>query len=332
MMRLNQLLSIAGLCLAIPLAAHAAAPTVTYIYTDPQGTPLAETDAEGNVTATFDYRPYGAQALGTPPQGPGYTGHVNDADTGLVYMQARYYDPLVGRFLTVDPVGPTAGNEFDFNRYAYVYNNPINNVDPDGRCPVCAVAAVAGTMAAGAGVGAGTNYLVQKAFNPGKPVNMNEVKMAAALGSVSGGTGMLAIAAVRAGISSTATAVTINVAANGVAGAGGRAIQGKLDGQPATSGQIISSGIGSAVGTLTANGIGYLAGDFSQAVTQGAAAKMMGAAIDSPAGIGAHITSTTAAVGIGTEQSLGQAAFSQAGQAVAQGAISIEQKKIEEGN
>ena len=107
--------------------------TVTYIYTDPQGTPLAEADAQGNVTARFDYRPYGAQALGTPPAGPGYTGHVNDPDTGLVYMQARYYDPGTGRFLSVDPVGPAPGNTFSFNRYGYASNNPIVNIDPDGR-------------------------------------------------------------------------------------------------------------------------------------------------------------------------------------------------------
>lgn len=48
--------------------------TVTYVYTDPQGTPLAEADAQGNITATYDYAPYGTIALGTPPNGPGYTG------------------------------------------------------------------------------------------------------------------------------------------------------------------------------------------------------------------------------------------------------------------
>jgi RHS repeat-associated protein len=108
--------------------------TVTYVYTDPQGTPLAEADASGNITATFDYAPYGKQALGTAPNGPGYTGHVNDPDTGLVYMQARYYDPAVGRFISTDPVGPRAGNVFNFNRFSYVDNNPILNIDPDGRC------------------------------------------------------------------------------------------------------------------------------------------------------------------------------------------------------
>lgn len=106
--------------------------TVTYVYTDPQGTPLAEADASGNITATFDYTPYGTTALGTPPNGPGYTGHVNDPETNLVYMQARYYDPATGRFLSVDPVTPDEGNTSNFNRYAYASNNPIVNIDPDG--------------------------------------------------------------------------------------------------------------------------------------------------------------------------------------------------------
>ena len=115
------------------LGAPTQAGTVTYVYTDAQGTPLAKADANGNIIATFDYAPYGAQALGTPPSGPGYTGHVNDPDTGLVYMQARYYDPAVGRFLSVDPVRPAPGDGFNFNRYSYANNNPIRYVDPDGR-------------------------------------------------------------------------------------------------------------------------------------------------------------------------------------------------------
>ncbi|MDE2154877.1 MAG: hypothetical protein KGJ32_03135 [Xanthomonadaceae bacterium] len=108
-------------------------PTVIYSYTDPQGTPLVRADAQGTVTSTFDYTSYGTVALGPQPDGTGYTGHVNDPDTGLVYMQARYYDPVAGRFLSVDPLAPSAGGVFDFNRYAYANNNPIVNIDPDGR-------------------------------------------------------------------------------------------------------------------------------------------------------------------------------------------------------
>ncbi|GGA46473.1 RHS repeat-associated core domain-containing protein [Dyella nitratireducens] len=107
--------------------------TVTYVYTDPQGTPLAEADANGNITKTYDYTPYGTTALGTPPNGPGYTGHVNDPETNLVYMQARYYDSATGHFLSVDPTTPSAGGTFTFNRYAYASDNPIGNVDPNGK-------------------------------------------------------------------------------------------------------------------------------------------------------------------------------------------------------
>jgi len=107
--------------------------TVTYVYTDPQGTPLAEADSKGNITATFDYTPYGTTALGTPPNGPGYTGHVNDPETNLVYMVGRYYDSATERFVSADPVSPETGNLNNFNRYSYGNNNPIVNIDPNGR-------------------------------------------------------------------------------------------------------------------------------------------------------------------------------------------------------
>lgn len=133
-MKTDLILIVAFVCLSG--AANAGA-TVTYYYSDPNGTILAEADAAGNIVSTSDYRPYGAQALGAPEAGPGYTGHVNDPDSGLVYMQARYYDSLVGRFVGADPSKMSAGNVFQASRYAYGNNDPIGNVDPDGRdtCP-----------------------------------------------------------------------------------------------------------------------------------------------------------------------------------------------------
>jgi RHS repeat-associated protein len=117
----------------VGLQVHAQTDTVTYVYTDPQGTPLVKADASGNVIAKYDYTPYGNSitSLGTAPNGPGYTGHVNDPETGLVYMQARYYQPT-GRFPSPDAVGPSPGNIYSFNRYAYANNNPIINTDPTG--------------------------------------------------------------------------------------------------------------------------------------------------------------------------------------------------------
>ncbi|KAF1003078.1 MAG: tRNA(Glu)-specific nuclease WapA [Luteibacter sp.] len=119
----------------------AIAETVTYYYTNPQGTVLATADAAGNLLTTTDYRPYGAQALGSPAPGPGYTGHVNDPDSGLVYMQARYYDPTMGRFLGTDPKPPTAGSPLTFGRFTYANGNPIGNIDPDGRESACVMSA-----------------------------------------------------------------------------------------------------------------------------------------------------------------------------------------------
>ncbi|WP_448098942.1 RHS repeat-associated core domain-containing protein [Luteibacter yeojuensis] len=107
--------------------------TVTYYYTDPQGTPLAEADASGNVVETVDYRPYGVESLGQSDGGPGYTGHVEDSDSGLVYMQARYYDPSIGRFLSTDPAHQEQGNVYDFNNFLYAKGNPLRYLDPDGR-------------------------------------------------------------------------------------------------------------------------------------------------------------------------------------------------------
>ncbi len=122
-------------CLALFWVAMAAqARTMHFYYTDPQGTVLAKTDAQGNILARYDYKPYGGVVSGQGPNGPGYTGHENDTETGLVYMQARYYDP-VGRFLSPDPVGPGVGSLFGFNRYDYADNNPIINVDPTGMAP-----------------------------------------------------------------------------------------------------------------------------------------------------------------------------------------------------
>ena len=65
--------------------------------------------------------------------GEGYTCHVNDRQLELTYMRARFYDPVLGRFLSNDPVGFTSENPTSFNRYAYANNSPYTYVDPDGR-------------------------------------------------------------------------------------------------------------------------------------------------------------------------------------------------------
>ena len=90
----------------------------------------------GEIAWREQYTPYGAEIQGVAANDnqAGFTGHIKDKATGLNYMQARYYDPVIGRFLSIDPVTFTmTGNPGMFNRYAYTFNDPINMIDPDGK-------------------------------------------------------------------------------------------------------------------------------------------------------------------------------------------------------
>lgn len=107
-----------------------------YYHTDALGSPVMVTNQSRTILERREYEPYGAQLSPSPDDGPGYTGHVFDSTTGLNYMQQRYYDPLIGRFLSVDPVTPDPDTGSSFNRYWYAANNPYRYIDPDGRSEV----------------------------------------------------------------------------------------------------------------------------------------------------------------------------------------------------
>ena len=115
----------------------AATEELFYWHTDALGSQVAASLGT-SVVQTSEYEPYGALLNRSPNNRIGYTGHVMDAVTGLTYMQQRYYDPGIGRFLSVDPVTAlTNGDMRHFNRYVYAYNNPYKFTDPDGRCGAC---------------------------------------------------------------------------------------------------------------------------------------------------------------------------------------------------
>ena len=103
-----------------------------YQHTDALGSPVAVTNESATVVETNEWEPYGKELTATH-DGPGYTGHVYDQATGLNYMQQRYYDPQIGRFLSVDPVTASSSTGGNFNRYWYANNNPYRFKDPDGR-------------------------------------------------------------------------------------------------------------------------------------------------------------------------------------------------------
>lgn len=127
------------LVLATPSSVWAAE-TITYYHNDALGSPIAATDENGKILWKEDYHPYGSRIRkeSTDSNQQWYTGKHHENDIGLTYFGARWYDPAIGRFMAIDPVGFKEGNIQSFNRYAYANNNPYLFVDPDGRIAITA--------------------------------------------------------------------------------------------------------------------------------------------------------------------------------------------------
>lgn len=116
-------------------------PEVTFYHNDLSGSPLASTNSSGALTWKESYRPYGerlnkSSSTANTNNKLWFTGKEEDRFTGLSLMGARYYDPVIGRFMSVDPKGATPGDIHGFNRYAYANNNPYKYTDPDGHSPI----------------------------------------------------------------------------------------------------------------------------------------------------------------------------------------------------
>lgn len=153
--------------------------TVYYYVTNLQGDVVGLLDTTGAqvVTYTYDAWGVGLTVTGTKANSIGmlnplrYRGYVYDVGTGLYYLQSRYYDPEIGRFINADDIGYLGadGSFAGFNLFAYCSNNPVAGYDPAGTlnwgnilkaaAVVVAVTAVvaltvatAGTIAVAAGV------------------------------------------------------------------------------------------------------------------------------------------------------------------------------------
>jgi len=131
---------------------------IIFFFNDALGSAVAAVNESGDLCWSEDYTPYGDKNVnddvvnvtgcGVVGEERGFTGHTEDVNSDLVYMQQRYYDPSIGRFLSIDPMGADPGNPKTYNRYAYANNNPYKYVDPDGELPVLAYIAYAGVTAA----------------------------------------------------------------------------------------------------------------------------------------------------------------------------------------
>jgi RHS repeat-associated protein len=134
---INRLASVlVALLFLLPgLAAAQQREIITYLHPDITGSPVMATDAAGNVLWKERYAPYGERQVNADDgrNSLWFTGKGQDAQTGLSYFGARWYDPLTGRFTGVDPVSFAESNPHSFNRYAYANNNPYKFKDPDGQ-------------------------------------------------------------------------------------------------------------------------------------------------------------------------------------------------------
>jgi RHS repeat-associated protein len=128
-------------------ATHAGgAVSIRYLHKDHLGSTQAITDESGTRVENLSYDPWGKRrntdgsddTLNTISSAVsyGFTGQEHLPEVGLIHMNGRIYDPLLGRFMTADPTIASILDGQAYNRYSYLRNNPLNDTDPSGFCGI----------------------------------------------------------------------------------------------------------------------------------------------------------------------------------------------------
>ena len=115
-----------------------------YVNTDHLGSPITLTDPSGAVLEEYSFDPWGRRRnpvdwtdysnnITSQYIIRGYTGHEHLDEVGIFNMNGRIYDPVLARFLQPDNFVQAPDNLQNFNRYGYVYNNPLKYTDPSGE-------------------------------------------------------------------------------------------------------------------------------------------------------------------------------------------------------
>ena len=109
---------------------------IYYYITNAQGDVIRVVDIHGNTAAYYKYDPYGkvTHASGSHANiNPlKYRAYLHDTETSLYYLQSRYYDPEIGRFLNIDAFASTGQGLLSSNVFVYCSNNSINFQDSSG--------------------------------------------------------------------------------------------------------------------------------------------------------------------------------------------------------
>ena len=167
--------------------------TQYYLYNkDIQGSTSSLVKEDGSVDATYQYTDFGETTIQGDDQADNevcYTGGIYDQTTGLYYLNARYYDPEDGRFLTEDTYrGDTAKPETG-HLYVYCANNPVNYVDPSGHIAVKVANAIAGaaiSVLIDISLKAFLHYIAKKGSLRGFKIRTREVAYSIISGMIDG--------------------------------------------------------------------------------------------------------------------------------------------------
>ena len=241
---------------------HGQTTELYYYVLNAQGDVSAILDSSGKLAASYDYDAWGNctvynnsdAAIGdlNPLR---YRGYYYDAETGFYYLQSRYYDPAICRFINADTFATTDANGFlSANMFAYCENNPIMLVDQDGGVPVIIAGALIGGL-----VGAVSGAL-SSALQGG---DKSEIMAGALSGMVTGFVaGAVSTAAPILAATLDVSGMAMLGAASAVSGAVGtfssalsqKSTKGKVD-----WGEAVLNGGLTAIDTFASRGVGIIA-------------------------------------------------------------------------
>jgi RHS repeat-associated protein len=140
----NEYLTVGGTLIGMRVLRSGSGITTRYFHTDNLGSIAVITDESGGVSERLSYDAWGKRRNLDGSDNPsghitsqttrGFTGQEELDDVGLVHLNGRVYDPLIGRMMSADPFVPDPLNAQAWNRYSYVINNPLAFTDPNGYC------------------------------------------------------------------------------------------------------------------------------------------------------------------------------------------------------
>jgi len=116
------------------VAAKKSTGEVLFYHNDHLGGVNVSTDDAGSRVQLIEYDPWGkvSRDEGIGDSVRRFSGRLLDPESGLYYSGGRYYDPELGRFISPDPFLPQPSDPQSLDRYPYVLNNLVNDIDPDG--------------------------------------------------------------------------------------------------------------------------------------------------------------------------------------------------------